>query len=61
MSSTAPSAPSPAAAPASRPPESPPFRPDPDLIRNAEGDERARKRTVAAARTARSTATDARS
>lgn len=35
----------------------PPLRPDPDLIGNAEGDDRARKRTVAAAQVTRGKAT----
>jgi hypothetical protein len=34
-------------------PAAPPLMPDPDLIANREGDERARKRTVAAAERAR--------
>jgi len=52
MSSPAPIAPSPPpATPVSRP-EAPPFQPDPELIANAEGDERARRRTVAAAKAA---------
>ncbi len=53
MSSPVQTAPGPARAAArATQPAAPPLRPDPDLIGNAEGDDRAHKRTVAAARAA---------